>query len=151
MARRRRSRKVSINTKLMTDVGLAALGVDMLPALISKFFPIDPSLYTAAGTGATYLLGHFMKKSDLANAGLAIGAVRFLTPMIQGFIGSPGLPGNVPQNPANQKLLFSTGVQAPYAGSEVASVQDYFRLNEYTNMPGIKQNFNQYKDSYENL
>src|SRR3989304_9917938 len=91
---RRRFRKAGFNTKLIMDVGLAGIGVRLIPLVVNKFFPLDPTLYAVAGAGGTYLVGSMMKKPDLANAGIALGLVELVAPMVENLIGGIGGTSN---------------------------------------------------------
>lgn len=143
----RRGRGVSkgFDTKLIMDIGLAGIGTRLIPNLVNKFFPIDPTLYSVVGAGGTYLAGYFMKKPVLANAGIALGIVELIAPMIDdligGVTGSPMLPtGKVNLLPGG-KVVNTKSVPVP------PGVADYFNLNDYIGSPSV-QAFDAYKDSY---
>src|SRR3989304_4336398 len=88
--KRRRFKTAGFNQRLVMDVGLAGLGVRILPMIVNKFFPLDPTLYTVAGAGATYLIGSMMKRPDMANSAIALGVVEFLAPVVENMVGGIG-------------------------------------------------------------
>ena len=138
----RRGRGVSkgFDTKLIMDIGLAGIGTRLIPNLVNKFFPIDPTLYSVVGAGGTYLAGYFMKKPVLANAGIALGIVELIAPMIDDLIG--GVTGSPMLPTGKVNLLPSSKVPV-----KKTTVNDYFNLNDYIGNPSV-QSFDAYKDSY---
>ena len=127
MAQRKRrfGGKVGINTALIIDAAIAQALVEVGPSLLNKFlFPTDPlagEIQTAAGVGLAYLYGMLMKNNNVANIGIGVGAVKFLTPTLMQLTGSLG---------------------------DYFNMGDYGSLNEYTNDPGTSQTVQQYADSY---
>jgi hypothetical protein len=135
--RRFRSKKVSLNTKLILDVVGASLIVDLVPQLLTKVVTVDEKIGTLAGIGSGYLAGMFLKRPDLANASIGVGAVSFLLPVLSNLIGtSTSLPSG------------STGGTKALPPMPIgAGVQDYISLNDY--VAGWKsQSKEVYKDSY---
>lgn len=142
----RRGRGVSkgFDTKLIMDVGLAGIATRLIPSLVNKFFPIDPSIYTFVGAGGGYLAGHFLKKPVLANAAIALGIVELVTPMIDNLIG--GVTGSSPMLPTGKVNLLPSKIVNKQAVPPT-TVSDYFNLNDYIGNPSV-QSFDAYKDSY---
>lgn len=141
MARRRFS-KAGFNQKLIMDVGLAGLAVRVIPILLNKFVPLDPTIYTVAGAGGGYLVGSMLKKPDLANASIALGLVEFVAPMIENMVG--GIVGQTPQTkPIQYKPTGNAFMTAP-----VQSLDDYLSLNDYISNPATRQVVTQYASSY---
>jgi hypothetical protein len=137
---RRKFKKAGFNTKLIMDVGLAGLATRVLPIVVNKFMPLDPTLYAVVGAGGTYLVGSMLKKPDLANAGIALGIVELVAPMVEDLIG--GVVGN--------PTLPSSGVKPlPPMKSPVQKValDDYLRLNDYVSSPMIMQG-NDFRHAY---
>jgi hypothetical protein len=91
---KRRSLKTKFDSKTIMDVGLAGLAVRVLPNLINKFVPLDPSLYAVAAAGGTYLVGSLLKKPVMANAGIALGVVELVAPYLENLLG--GITGDQP-------------------------------------------------------
>lgn len=142
MARRRRSLKTKVNTKLITDVGLAGIGVRILPMVISKFVPLDSSMvYTVAGAGATYVIGSMLKKPDMANAGIGLGLVEIVAPMLEEMIG--GFVGNEKVEVVTGKPAISPSLPVPIS----QALSGYGRLNDYVAMPK-KSSYWDYRASY---
>jgi len=127
MARVKRFSKVGINTQLIIDAAIAQGLVKVGPSLLNRFlFPTDPlagEIQTAAGVGLAYLYGMLMKNNNVANIGIGIGAVEFLTPTLMQLTGALGDYGNI-------------------------SDGGYFNLQDYTNDPGNRQSVQQYQQSY---
>lgn len=124
---RRRFQKVAINQSLILDAGIASLIVQLAPTLVNQYLfsssPLTGQASTLAGVGAAYLYGMLMKNSNVANIGIALGAVDFVKPFIQ-------------------DLLSPSGV------SDYAQLNDYATLNEYTSDPTQRLSMFQYADSY---
>lgn len=137
---KRRSLRTKVNTKLITDVGLAGVGVRVLPMVLAKFVPLDSQMiYTVAGAGATYALGSALKKPDMANSAIALGLVEIIAPMIEdmmsGFVGGAPvaqLPSGLPMPPKKEAEIALNG---------------YGRLNDYIPLPE-KSNYWDYKGAY---
>src|SRR5690554_7376578 len=129
MARKRRMKKVAFNQKLVVDVVLASLLVQKAPELLNKFVfssnPLTGMTATAAGIGAGYLAGSLMGKSDLANASIALGAVEFISPLIDEITGGVGLIAP-PVRPAVNTSVVPT------------RVADFLTLNDYVSDPSVK-------------
>jgi len=128
---------------LAVDSGAAALIIDLLPAVISKWFPgvIDPQLYTVAGLGGTFAAAKFLKRPDILSAGLGLAAVKFIEPMISGLVGGEELPKMIPG---------ASPVKWMPAGSIVepsTSMADFVNLNDYTYAPA-RRNYYDYSGSY---
>jgi hypothetical protein len=127
MARRRRLGKVAINTSLMIDTLIASLIVQKAPGIINSLLfkdnPTTGQTATLVGVGAAYLYGMLMKNSNVANIGIALGAVDFLSPFIDQAMGSLGM-------------------------GDYFALNDYGRLDEYTNDAGGRMTVHQYQDSY---
>lgn len=139
---RRRFRKAGFNQKLIMDVGLAGIAVRVIPILLNKFVPLDPTIYTVAGAGGGYLVGSLLKKPDLANASIALGLVEFVAPMVENLIGGIGTTSSHNTLPVGRRVI-NPGVQpVPPA------LTDYLRLNDYITDPSVRQDFAAYKDSY---
>lgn len=139
---RRRFKRAGFNTKLIMDVGLAGIATRILPRVVNKFLPLDPTLYAVVGAGGTYVVGSMLKKPDLANAGIALGLVEFVAPMIENLVGGIG---STPMIPASQTGMVRTTTRTP---SPVVSLDDYLRLNDYVSTPEMKQSLDQYRSSY---
>jgi hypothetical protein len=134
---RKRFTKVGFNTKLIVDVVAASLIVQKAPGLINMIFPLDPSIATVAGVGAGYLVGSVMKRPDLANASIALGAVDFIAPLLDGILGSDSsstknLPG---------------GTQA-ITNVKAGRMEDYISLNDYVADPSKRLGYLDYMNSY---
>lgn len=143
---RRRFKRAGFNTKLIMDVGLAGIATRILPTIVNKFVPLDPTLYAVVGAGGTYVVGSMLKKPDLANAGIALGLVELVAPMVEnligGITGTPMLPtGGTQPTPAIY------GKPTVISKTPVA-LDDYLSLNDYTSMPGVRQSVDQYRSSY---
>lgn len=138
---RRKFKRAGLNTKLIVDVGLAGIMVDLLPQLVNKFFPIDPTLYSVVGAGGSYIVGSMLKKPDLANAGIALGLVKIVAPIVDDLIG--GFTGTQQITPSKSGLPVPIKKVMP-----VTTVDDYIHLNDYVSNPGVRQGYNAYKDSY---
>jgi len=139
MARRRTKRKVSFDSKIVIDVGLAGLATRLIPQVVNKFMPLDPTLYSVIGAGGTYLAGTLLKKEVLANAGIALGLVELVSPMVEEIIGGFGSPATLPM-----------GVKAsptPIAIKGAPALNDPMYLADYTNSPAV-QSYNDYSGSY---
>ena len=141
MARRKFSR-AGFNTKLIMDVGLAGIATRILPLVVNKFMPLDPTLYAVVGAGGTYVVGSMLKKPDLANAGIALGLVELVAPMVEGLIG--GMVGTSPMVAVKPSAVY---LGPPLKKTQVA-LDDYLTLNDYTDMPGVRQGVDQYRSSY---
>jgi hypothetical protein len=138
---KRRFQKAGFNTKLIMDVGLAGIATRILPMVVNKFLPLDPTLYAVVGAGGTYVVGSIMKKPDLANAGIALGLVEFVAPMIEDLIGGIGgvspVPGIVKSPLGIAKII-----------ERSPALSDYLNLNDYIATPGMRQGVEQYRSSY---
>lgn len=127
---RRRFKRAGFNTKLIMDVGLAGIATRILPAVVNKFMPLDPTLYSVVGAGGTYLVGSMLKKPDLANAGIALGLVELVAPMVENLIGGivpTSLPSAAPTPPmiGQTKLVTKKSV----------ALDDFITLNDGTYVP----------------
>ena len=143
--RKRRLSKVSINTKLIIDVALASLIVQKAPGLIDSIIAIPESLKAVAGAGAGYLVGSFMKKPDLANASIALGVVDFISPMVDGVLGTTSQTGTIPIVGSGA----SGGMMPPVINPDVEpGLSDYVRLNAYVSNPSNRQTYDDYYNSY---
>jgi hypothetical protein len=95
MTRKRRFTKIVINTNLMMDAGVAALIVRLAPSLVNQYLfsgaPLTGYASTLAGVGAAYLYGMLMKSPNVANIGIALGAVEIVQPIIAGLLPSGGV------------------------------------------------------------
>lgn len=144
---RRKFNKAGFNQKLIMDVGLAGLAVRVIPILLNKFVPLDPTIYTVAGAGGGYLVGSMLKKPDLANASIALGLVEFVAPMIENLVGgitsNPNVQIGVKPMPP---MRIPSGRYNPK--TETTALDDYLSLNDYINNPAYRQDFTAYKDSY---
>ena len=93
--RKRRFSKVGLNQGLIMDAGIAALIVRLAPSLVNQYLfsssPLTGSMSTLAGVGAAYLYGMLMKNPNVANIGIALGAVEFVQPFIAGLLPSGGV------------------------------------------------------------
>lgn len=138
--RRRTSRKVSFNQKLIMDVGLAGLAVRIIPILLNKFVPLDPTLYTVAGAGGGYLTGVMLKKPDLANASIALGVVEFVAPMVENLVGG--------FSPERLPTLAPRPVPPGANTMPAAELADYLSLNDYIPDPSVRQSVYDYRSSY---
>jgi hypothetical protein len=138
---RRRFKRAGFNSKLIMDVGLAGIATRVLPVVVNKFMPLDPTLYAVVGAGGTYLVGSMLKKPDLANAGIALGLVELVAPMVEDLIG--GITGT------NQPAALPMGVKLPKtAPVPVTNISDYLSLNDYIATPDVRQGIDQYRSSY---
>jgi len=136
---RRRTKKTGFDSKIVIDVGMAGLATRIIPMLVNNFFPLDPTLYSVVGAGGSYLLGNAMKKPILANAGISLGLIELVAPMIEDLIGGIG-GGAPPQAPT------LPGAPTP-AIKKAVKMADYGVLQEYTNNPAMQNNL-MYRDSY---
>jgi len=147
------------------DVGMAGVTVRLLPALLSKFIALDPTLFVVAGAGGTYLVGSMMKKPDLANAGIALGLVELVAPMIENLIGGIGGTPITQTSTGGKGTVWSgaggQGTSIPWAGGgrylgppyrqpkgSGQELTDYITLNDYITNPSVRQGINQYNSSY---
>ena len=142
MARRRRAGTVGFDQKVVQDVGMAALAVRILPLVVSNFFPLDQTLYTAVGAGTGYLIGTFLKNKTMANASIALGLVEFIAPAVENIIGGYG--GGMEQSTLIKK---SSEYSLPPIKHKMQVISDYGRLNDYTNDIS-PQSVKVYSDSY---
>lgn len=137
---RRRFKRAGFNQKLIMDVGLAGLGVRILPMVVNKFVPLDQTLWSVVGAGGTYVVGSMLKKPDLANAAIALGIVELAAPMVEnligGFVGTPAISVS-PVPPYHREIK----------GAPVA-ISDYINLNDYIDTPGVRQSVDAYRSSY---
>jgi len=124
--RRRRFSKVGLNQALIMDAGIAALIVRLFPSLVNQYLfsssPLTGQASTLAGVGAAYLYGMLMKNPNVANIGIALGAVEFVQPFIAGLLPS-GL-------------------------GDYGLLNDYGTLQEYTSDPSKRLTHVQYAESY---
>lgn len=144
---RRRFKRAGFNTKLIMDVGLAGIATRVLPLIVNKFVPIDPTLYAVVGAGGTYVVGSMLKKPDLANAGIALGLVELAAPLVENLIGgfiTPGMKPSVQISPTGIKTYANASTPVPIH----AGIADYLNLNDYTSMPEVRQGVDQYRSSY---
>lgn len=140
---RRRFRKAGFNQKLIMDVGLAGLLVRVVPIVLQKFVPLDPTIYTVAGAGSGYLVGSLLKKPDTANAAIALGLVEFVAPMVENLIGGIGGTPLITATRQQTGRPINRTVEPVPIG-----LSDYLRLNDYITDPSVRQDFAAYKDSY---
>jgi len=141
---RRRFKRAGFNQKLIMDVGLAGLVVRVIPILLNKFVPLDPTIYTVAGAGGGWLVGSMLKKPDLANASIALGLVEFVAPMIEDLVG--GITGSSPQ--VTGKLPTGISKIINRQAMPPQSVADYYSLNDYISNPSTRQSVDQYRTDY---
>lgn len=143
---RRRTKKVSFDFKVITDVIFASLLVQKAPGLIDMIVPIPDSIKAVAGIGAGYLVGTMLKKPTLANASIALGAVDFISPFIDNLIGG----GSTEINTSMVKIPNAGISPIEYGGGATpdADLADYIRLNGYVSNPNKRQSFDQYANSY---
>ena len=143
--RRPRMSKVGFNTQLIIDVIGAKIIVEQLPRLLAGIIPLDPMLQTVAGVGGGYVAGSMLKRPNLANASIAIGALEFITPMIDNLLGT-GIPpqgGTVAALPPI-KPGKRPNIEPVY---KMPVVDDFLRLNDYVS--GWSDQSNQvYSNSY---
>lgn len=142
----RKFKRAGFNQKLIMDVGLAGIATRILPLVVNKFMPLDPTLYAVVGAGGTYVVGSMLKKPDLANAGIALGIVELVAPMVEDLIG--GFVGS------QQMVVAPTGIKKlnpSIVGKAVPipeTLSDYGRLNDYIDNPGVRQTVTDYRSSY---
>lgn len=94
--------KLKIDQKLLVDAVIAGLIVQQAPHLLNSFVfksnPLTGITLTAAGAGAGVVAGMLLKKPDVSNIAIALGALElineFLTPMLLGMGG--GSPAGAP-------------------------------------------------------
>lgn len=139
---RRKRRFVGINNKLIIDAIAASLIVQKAPALINRFFPLDPNVTNLAGVGAGYLTGVIMKNPQLANISLALGITGFLEPIVDSFIGGT-LPAIAPNIPMGRSMI--KGIPKYQKAS---TVDDFISLNDYIDDPGVRQSYMNYDNIY---
>lgn len=137
---RKRFNKVGFNSKLIVDVIGASLIVQQAPKLIDMIVPLDPTIRAIAGVGVGYVAGSMLKRPDLANASIALGAVDFIAPMIENLFGGSSTPSIPPQG----------GTKAvPMSGAPtLVKVEDFLSLNEYVSNPNLNQSYIDYSGSY---
>lgn len=145
--RKRRLSKVGINTKLIIDVAAASLIVQKAPGLIDMVVALPESIKAVAGVGAAYLVGSFMKRPDLANAGIALGVIDFVSPMIDSVIGTSS-PSPIVRTPGTIPVGALPGVTGQ--AGEPGSLADYIRLQSYVYNPANRMNYDAYAGSYSN-
>jgi hypothetical protein len=128
MARTKRFSKVGINTQLIIDAAIAQALVEVGPELLNRFlFSTDPladEIKTAAGVGLAYLYGMLLKNNNVANIGIGVGAVKFLTPTLMQLVGGTATVGD----------YFNIG--------------DYGNIKDYVDNPSNRMQPSVYKDSY---
>ena len=139
---RRRTPRMGFDQKVVQDVGMAALAVRILPLLVSNFFPLDQSVYTAVGAGTGYLAGTMLKNKTMANASIAIGLVEFIAPAVEGMFGGGG---GIIQAPPLKTGIASPPIRKQIKG--IKTVEDYINLNDYVEAPS-SMSLSHYKDSY---
>jgi hypothetical protein len=146
--RRRRSGKVAFDQKVIQDVGMAALAVRILPMVISNFFPLDQTLYTAVGAGTGYITGTWLKNKTMANASIALGLVEFVAPVIENLVGGFGGGSMLPQIEPSMGVMTNKRpyIRPPTKFPQIA-VNDYLNLNDYTSDIS-PQSVKVYQDSY---
>ena len=150
--RKRRLSKVGINTKLIIDVAAASLIVQKAPGLIDMVVALPESIKAVAGVGAAYLVGSFMKRPDLANAGIALGVIDFVSPMIDSVIGGTQTSQLIPSSTGSGTVAILPG-SAGSAGSAIVDpsrIGDYIRLQNYVYNPANRMNYDAYAGSYSN-
>ena len=126
---------------------LAGLATRILPMVVNKFLPLDPTLYSVVGAGGTYVVGSMLKKPDLANAGIALGLVELVAPMVEDLIG--GITGSAPMVRIGVPSGIKTINPAITGGvKQVNALNDYGRLNDYIGNPEGRQSKVQYANSY---
>ena len=145
--RRRRSSKVTFNTKLMVDVIGASLIVQQAPKLLGTLVGADPTMQTVAGVGAGYLTGYLLKRPDLANAAIALGAVQFISPFVDDLVGG----GSTQMIPAGTQTAMvpptKTGmvqVKNPTYKTAAVDIADFITLNDYVSNPSVRLPFSEY-------
>lgn len=130
--RKRRFQKVGINQALILDAGIASLIVQLAPDLINQLFfsssPLTGQAGKLAGVGAAYLYGMLANNPNVANIGIALGAVDFVKPIIQSLLPSSGI--------------------SDYGSLQESEPGKYFTLNDYTNDPTKRLTHMQYANSY---
>jgi hypothetical protein len=151
---RRRFKKAGFNTKLIMDVGLAGIATRILPMIVNKFMPLDATLYAVVGAGGTYLAGSMLKKPDLANAGIALGLVEFVAPLVEDLIGgAPSVqlaPSGIKTMPGVVKTRYNVE-PVPIGLSDYGVLSGFVSgsgLNDYISTPGVRQGVDQYRSSY---
>jgi hypothetical protein len=137
-----RLKKVKFDTGVILNVMIASLLVQKAPLLIDMVIPLDPSVRAIAGVGAGYLVGMLTKKSEIANASIAIGAIDFVTPFIDQMLG-----GGTPIIKSGNGTVAIAPLPGQAAGAP-SGLDDYLRLNDYVSNPSRSQNFNTYNTSY---
>lgn len=143
MARRRRSTRVKLNTKLMIDIINAGLIVRNLPKIINMVIPLDPMISTVAAVGGGYVAGVFFKRPDLANASIAVGIAQFVDPFIDDLIG--GIGGGIPLSPVTTSGMLGPPVKEP---ASAVAIGDYLNLNDYINDPSGSMPATAYGSAY---
>ena len=140
MRSRKKRSGVKFETGTVVDVGIAGIATRLIPQIVNKFLPLDPTLYAVAGAGGTYLLGSMLKKPIMATAGIALGLVELFSPFVEDLVGNIG--GGTP-----------TAVTKQLPGTEIikalpqTTMSDYLDLSEYTNSPAVQSNL-AYRNSY---
>lgn len=147
--RRAKFGKVKFDTGVIFNVMIASLLVQKAPLLIDMVIPLDPSVRALAGVGAGYLVGMLMNKSEIANASIAIGAVDFVAPFLDGILGG----GTEITTTGGTKVPFQSPPQiAPgyVSGTPITpgNLGDYLRLNDYVSDPSKVQSYNTYNNAY---
>lgn len=143
MRKRTGSRKMSFNSKLIVDVIGASLIVQHLPRIVSGIIRLDPMLQTVAGVGGGYLAGTFLKRPDMANASIALGALDFISPLVNDLLGTgSSIP---PQGGTVSMLPVKTGIVKPEKA--VTTIDDFLTLNDYVS-GWSDQSKSVYRNSY---
>jgi len=142
---RRKIRAVRIDNKLILNVIGASLIVQKAPALINRFFPLDPNITNIAGVGAGYLVGVLMRNPQLANASLALGITGFLEPIVDSFIDGTTIPQLSPPSPMGMNKIMGRPV---LRRDKTAAVEDFITLNEYIDDPSTRQSYSDYSSVY---
>ena len=143
---RRRFKRAGLNTKLIMDVGLAGLATRVLPIVVNKFVPVDPTISALVGAGGTYVVGSMLKKPDMANAGVALGVVEFVAPIVEDLIGGMVAP-SAPMQPITKGV--SLPVPIVKTAANKVELADFISLNDGSYMPyPVPQSSREYAHGY---
>lgn len=127
-----------INQKLLMDVVIASVIVDVAPDLINKYLfkdkPLTGVTLKAVAGASAFMVGNMLKKPIVANVGLGVAIGDFVSDLVKETLGT----NEVVTIPAS----YQSGKPAEIGGG----VSEYLRLNEYIPNSDIAVNRN-----YENF
>lgn len=125
-----------INQKLLMDVVIASVIVDVAPDLINKYLfkdkPLTGVTLKAVAGASAFVVGNMLKKPIVANVGLGVAIGDFVSDLVKETLGT----NEVVSIPAS----YQSGKPAEIGGG----VSEYLRLNEYVSAPQVSRNYEKY-------